>query len=153
MESSGNLVRGSGSDTLADMLPVTTPAAIVVEGPSDTKAVHSAVDCITIETLGMDIDGALPDIRAALARGEVVIMTDSDKAGERIRSYIDQRVPGCLHARVRSSNGKARAAVEKASSKEIIRALRESGVELRWELPTLSADCNSLPSSSALNPE
>jgi ribonuclease M5 len=145
------LVRGRSGDIIPDMLSVSSPAAVVVEGPSDTKAVHKAVDCITIETLGMDVEGALPDIREALARpGGVVIMTDSDKTGERIRDYIHQHVPGCLDARVRSSNGKARAAVEKASSEEIIRALRDSGAELRWALPILNANCNALPRSTTV---
>ena len=121
------------------MLSISTRASVVVEGPSDTVAVHRILDCVTIETLGMDVDAALPDIRKARALGQVVIMTDSDPSGERIRAYIHERVGGCLDARVVPENGKKRATVERASAKEIIRALRAGGAELTYHLSVL---CN-----------
>lgn len=119
------------------MLSVSIRAAVVVEGTRDTAAVHRVVDCITIETRGMDVEGALPDIRRALKTGPVVILTDSDPSGERIRAFIHEQVPGCMDARVNSPNGKSRAAVEKATDREIVRALRASGAELTYHLPIL----------------
>lgn len=120
------------------MLSYSTKAVIVVEGKNDTSAVHSFLDCTTIETRGMDIDGALPEIREATKASQVVILTDTDPSGERIREYIHSHVKGCLDARVSSPNGKKRAQVEKADSKEIFRALRAAGASIDIHLPVLS---------------
>lgn len=122
-----------------DTIRVYSPATIVVEGRHDTEAVQRAVDCDTIETLGMDVDGALPHIREALGEGQVFLLTDSDPSGERIRAYIHQEVPGCRDARVSPTNGHRNARVENASNAQIIKALREAGVELRYRLPVIES--------------
>jgi ribonuclease M5 len=119
------------------MLSYSTKAVIVVEGKNDTAAIHSFLDCTTIETRGMDIDGALPEIREAAKTAQVVVLTDTDPSGERIRAYIHAQIEGCLDARVSSPNGKRRAQVERVDSKEIFRALRESGAQIDIHLPIL----------------
>lgn len=118
-------------------ISISSPAAIVVEGPSDSEAVQRALDCDTIETLGMDVGGALPAIREALVDGVVVVLTDSDPGGERIREIIHREVPGCRDARVVPEGGRRYARVEKASDDQILDALRAAGVELRYHLPLL----------------
>lgn len=120
------------------MLSYSTKAVIVVEGKNDTAAIHSFLDCTTIETRGMDIDGAIPEIREATKTAQVVILTDTDPSGERIREYIHSQVEGCLDARVSSPNGKRRAQVERADDGEIFRALRSAGAKIDIHLPVLS---------------
>lgn len=72
---------------------------IVVEGKDDTTAVKRAVDADTIETGGSAINEAvLKRIELARQRRGVIILTDPDHAGERIRKIISARVPGCKHA-------------------------------------------------------
>lgn len=72
---------------------------IVVEGKSDTVAIKRAVDADTIETGGSAIgEHVLKRIALAQQRRGVIIFTDPDHAGERIRKIVSRRVPGCKHA-------------------------------------------------------
>lgn len=72
---------------------------IVVEGKHDTTAVRRAVSADTIETGGSAVNkDILARIELAQKRRGVIILTDPDHAGERIRSIVSKRVPGCKHA-------------------------------------------------------
>jgi len=72
---------------------------IVVEGKHDTVAVRRAVDADTIETGGSAVNkDVLARIALAQRKRGVIILTDPDYAGERIRAIVSQRVPGCKHA-------------------------------------------------------
>lgn len=74
---------------------------IVVEGFHDSAHLRKYFDCETIETSGAGIrPDVLERIQAAKSRGDVIILTDPDTPGERIRRIIDQAVPGCMHAYV-----------------------------------------------------
>lgn len=72
---------------------------IVVEGKDDTTAVKRALDADTIETNGSAInkDTIEKIILAQKTRG-VIIFTDPDYPGEKIRKTISKKVPGCKHA-------------------------------------------------------
>jgi ribonuclease M5 len=71
----------------------------VVEGKDDTAAIKRAVEAETIETGGSAINEAVyRKIELARARRGVIILTDPDHAGERLRRLITARVPGCKHA-------------------------------------------------------
>ncbi len=72
---------------------------IVVEGKSDTIAIKRAIDADTIETNGSEIsDITLERIKLAQERRGVIVFTDPDFPGERIRKIIREHVPGCKHA-------------------------------------------------------
>lgn len=72
---------------------------IVVEGKDDTVAIKRAVEAETIETGGSAINrDIIRRIRLAQERRGVIIFTDPDHAGERIRKMIVKEVPGCKHA-------------------------------------------------------
>lgn len=72
---------------------------IVVEGKSDTVAVKRAVEADTIETGGSAVDRkVIAKIALAMERRGVIILTDPDHAGERIRKIVSSKVPGCKHA-------------------------------------------------------
>ncbi|CAM3672735.1 ribonuclease M5 [Marinicrinis lubricantis] len=99
---------------------------IVVEGKDDTVAVKRAVNADTIETGGSAIDEhVLHTIRLAQERRGVIIFTDPDHPGERIRSIISEHVPGCKHAflNVQEAKAKGKVGVEHASPEAIRRAL------------------------------
>ncbi len=72
---------------------------IVVEGKHDTTAIRRAIEADTIETGGSAVNKDVLE-RIALAQGRrgVIIFTDPDHAGERIRKIVSDRVPGCKHA-------------------------------------------------------
>lgn len=72
---------------------------IVVEGKADTAAIKRAVDAETIETGGSAINEEIfRKIELAQKKRGVIIFTDPDHAGERLRRLITARVPGCKQA-------------------------------------------------------
>lgn len=72
---------------------------IVVEGKDDIAAVKRAVDAELIATSGLGItDKTIEKIKTAAKNRGVIIFTDPDYAGEKIRKIISQKIPGCKHA-------------------------------------------------------
>jgi ribonuclease M5 len=97
---------------------------IVVEGRDDTVAVKRALDADTIETGGSALgEDVYVRIELAMATRGVIILTDPDFAGERIRKLVARRVPGCKHAFIDAEQGtfKGKFGVEYAPP-EVIRA-------------------------------
>ncbi|RCX14883.1 ribonuclease M5 [Fontibacillus phaseoli] len=107
---------------------------IVVEGRDDTVAVKRAVDADTIETGGSAInETTLRKIALAMERRGVIIFTDPDHAGERIRKIVASRVPGCKHAFLNEADATKGddIGVENASPE----AIREALSRVRSEVP------------------
>lgn len=102
---------------------------IVVEGKSDTLKVKQAVQADTIETNGSAINKeTLQLIKHAQQKRGVIIFTDPDYPGERIRHIISNKVPGCKHAFIQKNDAKAKSTaksvgIEHASIDAIKRAL------------------------------
>ena len=72
---------------------------IVVEGKSDTIAIRRATGADTIETNGSAIDDeTLKRIQHAQETRGVIVFTDPDYPGRRIRAIIEERIPGVKHA-------------------------------------------------------
>lgn len=99
---------------------------IVVEGKDDTAAIRRAVGADTIETGGSAIgEDVLKRIELAQQRRGVIIFTDPDSPGERIRKIVAERVPGARHAFLTRDEARGRhgMGVEHASDAAIRRAL------------------------------
>lgn len=74
---------------------------IVVEGHHDTEKLKKYFDCDTIETGGTSLgDDVMDMIRLAREKRGVIIFTDPDSPGNRIRNAINQAIPGCENAYV-----------------------------------------------------
>jgi len=72
---------------------------IVVEGKDDMSAIKRAVEAEVIITNGFALtDETLRRIKVAQERQGVIIFTDPDYAGEKIRHRISREIPGCKHA-------------------------------------------------------
>jgi len=72
---------------------------IVVEGRDDAIAVKRAVDAELIITHGYGLSKqTLKRIEFAHERNGVIVFTDPDHAGEKIRKMISNRIKGCKHA-------------------------------------------------------
>lgn len=116
---------------------------IVVEGKSDTVAIKRAVEADTIETGGSAVGAeVLQRIEAAMRRRGIIIFTDPDHAGERIRKIVAARVPGCKHAFLPQEEAlyKGDIGVENAAPDAIRRALANvrseatgASGEIGWE--------------------
>ena len=101
---------------------------IVVEGKDDTVAVKNAVDADTIETNGSAInEETIEKIRLAQKTRGVIILTDPDFPGQKIRNEIIEKVPGCKHAFIERKHAKHKyrkgVGVEYVSPEEIRKAL------------------------------
>ena len=67
---------------------------LVVEGKMDTVAIKRAVDAETIETGGFTLaPHTLARIEAAYKKRGIIILTDPDGAGMRIRKFLTERFP------------------------------------------------------------
>lgn len=72
---------------------------IVVEGKDDTKRINLAVNADTLETRGSAIsDETLDQIAILQDKRGVIVFTDPDYSGEKIRKIIQEAVPGVKHA-------------------------------------------------------
>jgi ribonuclease M5 len=101
---------------------------IVVEGKDDTAKIKQAVDADTIETNGSAINHKIiTQIKHAKAVRGVIVFTDPDYPGQRIRSIIDEQVPGCKHAFLTKDDARDKydrgIGIEHASKEAIQKAL------------------------------
>lgn len=102
---------------------------IVVEGKDDTKRINMAVNADTLETRGSAIsDETLEQIEELQEKRGVIVFTDPDFSGEKIRKIIQEAVPGVKHAFLNRCdavpNHKGSLGVEHASPEAIREALR-----------------------------
>ncbi|WP_421382523.1 ribonuclease M5 [Bacillus salacetis] len=104
---------------------------IVVEGRDDTTAIRRAVDADTIETNGSAVSKeTLLKIKHAQEKRGVIIFTDPDYPGERIRKIVSDNIPGCKHAFISKQDALPKygrgIGVEHASPAAIQEALKEA---------------------------
>ncbi|MEG0285903.1 MAG: ribonuclease M5 [Vagococcus sp.] len=103
---------------------------IVVEGKDDTKRLQQFIDCDTIETNGSALsDETLNKISHAEEVRGVIIFTDPDFSGEKIRKQVTEVVPTAKHAFISRKNGVPKKAggslgVEHADKETILEALK-----------------------------
>lgn len=105
---------------------------IVVEGRDDSAKVFQAVGADTIETSGSAINKeVLEQIKHVQEKRGVIVFTDPDYPGKRIRHMINQAVPGCKHAFLTQDQARAKhgtnksLGIEHASMTDIQKALTD----------------------------
>lgn len=106
---------------------------IVVEGRDDVTAVKRAVEAEIISVSGFGINAkTIERIKEAQNRKGVIVFTDPDHAGERIRKIISKRVPGIKHAYIDKEEGfkDGDIGVENASPEAIKNALSKAKAEI-----------------------
>lgn len=104
----------------------TIKEAIIVEGRDDTTAIRRAVDAVTIETHGFGMpDHIWPVIEKAYQEKGIIVFTDPDYAGEKIRRKIVEKFPKCKQAFLPKGKAlkKGNVGVENAKPEDIIEAL------------------------------
>lgn len=99
---------------------------LVVEGKMDVVAINKAVeaDCIITEGFNL-LPRTIKNIRAAYEKRGIIILTDPDSAGERIRTYLTRKFPKAKHAFVPCEEATANndIGIEQASPEAIRKAL------------------------------
>lgn len=72
---------------------------IIVEGKDDISAVKRSVDADLIATSGFGITSEIMEkIKNASKMRGIIIFTDPDSSGEKIRKILASKVPNCKHA-------------------------------------------------------
>lgn len=114
---------------------------IVVEGKDDIAAVKAAVQAECIMTHGNGLNPTIAaDIQEAAARCGIIILTDPDYAGKRIRRLVTDLVPDAKQAYL-PRNEALRGddiGVENAAPEAIRRALAKARPTLRERCETFS---------------
>ena len=99
---------------------------IVVEGHHDTNVLKQYFDCETIETNGLSLSlETIELIREAKEKYGVIIFTDPDHPGEKIREKINEQIKGCKNAYIEKNKAKTsrKVGVEHASRADLEEAL------------------------------
>lgn len=79
---------------------------LVVEGKDDTKRIQQAVNADTFETNGSALNKTkLAQIKQLQATRGVIVLTDPDFNGERLRKLISAAVPDAKHAFITRKQG------------------------------------------------
>lgn len=130
---------------------------IVVEGKDDTKRINMAVNADTIETRGSAIsDEVLQQIDELNEIRGVIVFTDPDFSGEKIRKTIQAAVPGVKHAFLKKKDavphGQGSLGVEHATPETIRDALAHLYTEVPEAQPRITqADLLAAKLISGLN--
>ncbi len=101
---------------------------LVVEGKMDVVAIDKAVEADCIITGGFGLNKrCLSDVEQAYKKRGIIIMTDPDSAGERIRKFLAKRFPEAKHAFVPKEDATANndIGIEQASPEAIRKALEK----------------------------
>ena len=120
---------------------------IVVEGKDDVSALRRAVDADIITTSGLGLTPEkIAEIRALSQRRGVIVLTDPDFPGGKIRHMLKDAIPNLKHAYITKDEARCpktgRLGVEYASPEAILRALREAKAEQQTQ--TISYTLNDL---------
>ena len=108
---------------------------LVVEGKMDVVAIDKAVEADCIITEGFNLKPqALDSIAKAYQKRGIIIMTDPDSAGERIRRFLTKRFPEAKHAFIPKEDATANTeiGIEQASPEAIRTALAKVRT-MDWE--------------------
>ena len=113
---------------------------IVVEGKHDVEKLRQVVDCDVICTNGLSISQQQLDIikQASLKQG-VIVMTDPDNAGNRIRDIINNYVANTKQVFIgkKKAIGKRNVGIEYVSNDDLLEAL-SNVVEFKNQQNTIS---------------
>lgn len=105
---------------------------IVVEGKDDITNVKRAVDCEMIATNGLAFGSDLIErLKTINDRCGIIILTDPDYAGKKIRARISKHIPDAKHAYIdrKKAIKKGDLGVENADPEIIIDALKKAKAE------------------------
>jgi ribonuclease M5 len=101
-------------------------SVIVVEGKSDKDLIDSFLLADIVITNGSEVSRETIDYIKNLAlKRTVVVLTDPDSPGKRIRDILDREIPGLLHAYIPKNRciKKNKVGVAESSKEDILEAL------------------------------
>ena len=102
---------------------------IVVEGKHDKDKIEKLFDCHILCTNGLAItEDDLRIIEVASETSDVIVMTDPDFPGKKIRDVIDSRVKNVKHVFIEKEKaiGKRNVGIEHVDDEDLIKALEKA---------------------------
>ena len=108
---------------------------IIVEGKQDVNAINKAVEADCIMTHGFNLHNhTLTLIKQAYKKRGIIILTDPDYGGEKIRNFLSKRFPDAKHAFIPKAEATANndIGVEQATPEAIRNALNKVRC-LEWQ--------------------
>ena len=100
---------------------------LVVEGITDVAFIRSFLDADIITTNGSDVPReTIEYIKEVKKHRDVVVLTDPDSPGKRIRDVLDKEIPGLQHAFINKQDAikKHKVGVAESNKEAILEALR-----------------------------
>lgn len=112
---------------------------IVVEGTSDSSYLSSFIDALFIETNGYDIKKEDLDFLVNCSK-KIIILTDSDEAGDTIRERLCDKLPNSVNIKVNSNkcNKNGKHGVAECEKEEILNVLKEHFIESKKDQPSVT---------------
>ncbi len=102
-------------------------AVIVVEGKSDIQFLETFIDAILVSTNGSDVPRETIDYLLNLSMTkDIIVLTDPDSPGKRIRDILDANIPNLKHAYVEKSKSikKHKVGVAESSKEHVLESLK-----------------------------
>jgi ribonuclease M5 len=102
------------------------PAIIVVEGKSDKDLIDSFMVADIVITNGSEVSrGTIEFLQKAAKKRSIVVLTDPDSPGKRIRDILNQNIPGLLHAYIPKEKciKRHKVGVAESSKEDVLQAL------------------------------
>ena len=115
--------------------------ALVVEGKTDKDLISSFLDCEIVTTNGSAVpEETIEYIKKLSETKTVIVLTDPDSPGKRIRDVLNQNVPGLIHAYVPKSKciKKRKVGVAESDKETIMQALENLIPATSDAAPTLT---------------
>ena len=104
----------------------TYPAIIVVEGTSDAAFISSFLQADIVITNGSEVSrGTIEYLKEASKHRDIVVLTDPDYPGLRIRNQVEKYVQNCKHAFVdrKDAIGKKKLGIAEANKEAVKKAI------------------------------
>lgn len=101
-------------------------AIIVIEGKTDVAFLSSFIDAEFVTTNGSDVPAdTIAYLQQQIAHKEIIVFTDPDAPGEKIRAKLDSFIPGLKHSYVAKKNAvkNGKVGIAETNQKAIIEAL------------------------------
>ncbi|CCQ93251.1 Ribonuclease M5 [[Clostridium] ultunense Esp] len=102
---------------------------IIVEGKDDITAVKGAVEAEVIATGGFGYDKKfIENLKIIAEKRGIIILTDPDYAGEKIRKNLSKYIKNCKHAFLPQGKAlkKGDVGVENATKEDIAKAIKKA---------------------------
>jgi len=125
------------------MMRTTIKEVLVVEGRTDVVFLEAFLDAEIVSTNGSDVPRETIEYLITLSKTKkIIVLTDPDSPGKRIRDILDKEIPGLSHAFVPKAKAikKHKVGIAESSPEEVMKALEHLVTFDKESLGTLTME-------------